>query len=614
MENVAWIQRAEIEDGFLDGLDLEFSPGLNVIIGARGTGKTSLLELIRFALGSPAFTDQAAALGAAQVRAVLGRGRVTITIEDDDGQRYSVSRTVGTPATATVSATVLAQNEIEAVGASASGRLHLVDRFLPDDYAIDLAGLEAGIAAIGKQVDTMHAEIASLRDRVAELPGLEQAILGLQASQEEAFERASASEADRARLAELQSDLQEASLRQQLLGQTEQAIEALRRRLTGASEIASMPSWPLEAGPDPAIAARDAFARAVDLVAGAESVLAEAVAVLSGASTAETAVRARAEDEARELRRRLGAVDAEVSSLSNQIAELNERIGSLRALDELATDRTVHLQTAVAKRDALCLELDDLRERRFQGRAQVVERLNRDLEPTIKVEIVQSAEMDDYRNEIIARLRGSGLHSKTLAPELVANLSPLELVRLIEVDGAAEVAAMTGLALARVQAALARLRNSSPSGLAAASIDDAVDLFLLDGATLKPSGELSIGQRCTAVLPLLLQRHGDVLVIDQPEDHLDNAFVTSTLVGSLRSRPAGDQVILASHNANVPVLGEADRVIHMDSDGRRGFIVHAGALDDPQTVKAVSDVMEGGAEAFRRRAEFYERHGDDAAF
>ena len=125
----------------------------------------------------------------------------------------------------------------------------------------------------------------------------------------------------------------------------------------------------------------------------------------------------------------------------------------------------------------------------------------------------------------------------------------------------------------------------------------------------KASERLSIGQRCTAVLPVLLERHGDVLIIDQPEDHLDNAFVTSTLVESLRKRPLGHQVVLSSHNANIPVLGEADRVIYMTSNGRRGYYEHAGQLEERQVVDAITSVMEGGTEAFSRRAEFYSEHG-----
>ena len=56
LQPTLWIERLEVEGGFLDGLDLEFAPGLNTIIGARGTGKTSIIELIRFCVGAPAMT------------------------------------------------------------------------------------------------------------------------------------------------------------------------------------------------------------------------------------------------------------------------------------------------------------------------------------------------------------------------------------------------------------------------------------------------------------------------------------------------------------------------------------------------------------------------------
>jgi ABC-type transport system involved in cytochrome c biogenesis ATPase subunit/predicted nucleic acid-binding Zn-ribbon protein len=605
---MAWIERIEVEDGFLDGLDLELSPRLNVVIGARGTGKTSLLELIRFALGAPAFTEQAAALSEAQVRAVLGRGRVTLTIRNDDGSSQAVTRTASAAAAPILQATVLAQNEIEAVGASATGRLHLLDRFMaaPSER---LDGLRREISAVGRVADSLTEEITALRQRLDALPTLEQQLAALQDAQNAAFERSSASEAERQRLAELQANLQGISQREQLLAQAMDAVEARRALLAEAVHRGGMPSWPDEAGTDPTSTARAAYDQSSAALSAAETQLAAAAAELANALGADRAVRETSENEARQLRRQLGAVDAEVSSLSNQIAEINEQIGSLRALEELAVDHGRRLDEATERRLSLYDELDDLRQQRFQSRREVADRLNAELGPAISVELVQSAEVDDYVNEIVTRLRGSGLHSSTLAPELASSLDPHDLVRLVEKDAFSEVATLTGLAASRVRSAFDRLRTTSLSGLAAVRIDDAVELFLLDNATRKSSGELSIGQRCTAVLPVLLQRHGDVLVIDQPEDHLDNAFVTSTLVESLRHRSEGEQVILASHNANVPVLGEADLVVHMASDGHRGFVLHAAPLDDPGTVKSVTDVMEGGAEAFQRRAAFYERHG-----
>lgn len=604
-----WIERVEVEDGFLDGLDLHLSKGLNVVIGARGTGKTSLLELIRFVLGAPAFTEQAAALSSAQVKAILNRGRVSVTIRHDDGSVATMSRAIGSAVADPVPATVLAQNEIEAVGASSRGRLHLVDRFLDQSQPEELLRLQTEIAAIGKVVDSGVVEVDSLRERISEIAEVEQELDVLRVAQEAAFERASASAADRTRLGELQAGLQKSGLRLQLIAQVSEAIGGLREDISSDTASSTLPRWPDEAGPDPTLAARSAYADALVALSSVGEQLGQASTVLQTAVDAESTDRSAAEDEARELRRQLGAMDAEVSSLSNRIAELNERLGHLRGLEELMGDRRAKALDATAKRDALFEALDDQRESRSRSRSGVVARLNQHLRPAIQVDLVQSADTDDYTNEIIGRLRGSGLHSRTLAPILAKSLSPLDLLRAIEAGSVDEVASLTGVAPSRIEAAFSRLRESSPSGLAAVSIDDSVDLFLLDGASLKPSGELSIGQRCTVVLPILLQRHGDILVIDQPEDHLDNAFVTSTLVETLRQRESGDQVILASHNANVPVLGEADLVVHMSSDGKRGFVSHSGPLDDRDTVQAVTDVMEGGAVAFRRRATFYEQHG-----
>ena len=76
------IEQVQIEDGFLDGLDVQFAAGLNVLIGARGTGKTSLIELIRFALGAPAFTEDAARRGKQQALSVLQGGQVTVVLRD----------------------------------------------------------------------------------------------------------------------------------------------------------------------------------------------------------------------------------------------------------------------------------------------------------------------------------------------------------------------------------------------------------------------------------------------------------------------------------------------------------------------------------------------------
>jgi ABC-type cobalamin/Fe3+-siderophores transport system ATPase subunit len=82
--------------------------------------------------------------------------------------------------------------------------------------------------------------------------------------------------------------------------------------------------------------------------------------------------------------------------------------------------------------------------------------------------------------------------------------------------------------------------------------------------------DLSTVQRCTVVLPLILEHSDRILVVDQPEDHIDNAFIVDTLIKSILRRSTSSQVILSTHNANIPVLGEAQLVVQLASDGRRG--------------------------------------------
>lgn len=138
-----------------------------------------------------------------------------------------------------------------------------------------------------------------------------------------------------------------------------------------------------------------------------------------------------------------------------------------------------------------------------------------------------------------------------------------------------------------------------------------MDFALLDGTEYKPTRQLSMGQRCTVVLPLLLAAEHESILLDQPEDHLDNAFIVDTLVQAIRDRANDGQVLVATHNANVPVLGDAQNVIVLASDGRHGFVDTAGSLNEDDIVRSITTLMEGGAEAFARRAAFYSQHAHD---
>ena len=135
--------------------------------------------------------------------------------------------------------------------------------------------------------------------------------------------------------------------------------------------------------------------------------------------------------------------------------------------------------------------------------------------------------------------------------------------------------------------------------------EDGKEVGALAGRTL------SAGQKSTTVLSLILAAGTEPIIIDQPEDDLDNEFVYQQLVPILRTRKETRQIIVVSHNANIPVNGDAELIVPLaviDSKGSQKLFegeACIGALDRPQTQAAVELILEGSAEAFRRRQEKY---------
>ena len=140
-------------------------------------------------------------------------------------------------------------------------------------------------------------------------------------------------------------------------------------------------------------------------------------------------------------------------------------------------------------------------------------------------------------------------------------------------------------------------------------IPDDADLTLLRGdgseAGSFQCGDLSTGQKNTAILSLLLARGAGPVLIDQPEDELDNEFLFKELVPLFRTAKRRRQLVIVTHNANIPVNADAELIYALKAEGGRGGCLAQGGLDRSEVAKAVVDIMEGSEEAFRRRREKY---------
>jgi len=121
----------------------------------------------------------------------------------------------------------------------------------------------------------------------------------------------------------------------------------------------------------------------------------------------------------------------------------------------------------------------------------------------------------------------------------------------------------------------------------------------------------SPGQRTAALLAFLMSYGDDPIILDQPEDDLDNALISDLIVKQLREMKQKRQVIVVTHNSNIVVNGDAELISALSVD--RGQTRHtSGCLQDQEIRNKICDIMEGGRDAFEQRYERIHEKGSDA--
>lgn len=127
----------------------------------------------------------------------------------------------------------------------------------------------------------------------------------------------------------------------------------------------------------------------------------------------------------------------------------------------------------------------------------------------------------------------------------------------------------------------------------------------------KPVQELSLGQKVVAMLSFILgysEYSSDFrpLIIDQPEDNLDNQYIYRNLVCQLRSIKEKRQIIIATHSATIVTNAKADQVCVMNSDGQHGWVEAIGYPVEKRIKSHILNHLEGGTESFLHKMSIYE--------
>ncbi|MEW5976444.1 MAG: AAA family ATPase [Acidobacteriota bacterium] len=611
-----------VTGGFLAGAQLEFADGLNCLIGGRGAGKTTALEFLRFGLGL--MPDQKAnpqrhRVIDALVKANLGNGRLRIQLRTKTDMLYTAGRSahenvqvlneVGIAVPISLDrdqifgADVFSQNEIEEIASSPAAQLDLLDRFQEQETVAigrEFEQLQRQLDQSSLDLRRIDQDVDDARVRASELPVIQEKLKGL----------AEVAGPDAGRINTAHTAKTQRAREEKVPGLIIAALQKLVRD-TASSQSAFQTG--VEAQLDGQIRH------------GANRELFQALQSEVEAFTDHLAAIVRSiEKDAQALAQRISAHAAVLAGQhARQEAEYRTVIAASEEQGERAAERLA-LQTALANaqsatneqqakeqqrrglikaRAELMKRASELSDQRFALRKKIAERLSSQF-PSIRVTVTQAADLHDYQELVTEALKGSGVKQGAAAERLCHVFLPSELADVVSKNDLNTLMQRSGFDEDRSKKILNGLRSGGIHyTIETVALDDRPCIELLDGDTFKESTHLSTGQRCTTILPILLTQSERPLLIDQPEDNLDNAFVYETIVRALGTIKGSRQVIFVTHNPNIPVLGEAERIFVFSSDGQHSTLKQVGTVDECR--EQIERILEGGREAFLLRKARY---------
>ncbi len=616
------LQWLSVVGGFLDGLKLEFGPGLNAIIGGRGTGKTTILELIRFTLDAVPEDSEAQKRIRALVAKNLDFGRIELGIQTSSGMSYIVSRSQDeapvvlkddrTPTELVLGtgglfrADIFSQNEVESIADRSDSQLGLIDSFDPatiGELTIQAGHLARDIDGLAKQIGQFQGKVDALRAETQELLSVEEQLKGM----------AEAAGGDTAQVEKAHQDKALRDRERRVMDRVVTKVGSFGKELKaylGVLENESRAALHADmlVGPNETIfgLVQDTLTKASDQVdariQASLEILTGCWATIQDQSKALVSAHGAQEIAYRELLEKQQTALGEATRRTALDKRRNDLLAKKSELD-LAESQ---MQALGNEREAKIRQLAELRHQRFQRRHEICQGLTTALASSdIRVQLQQDGNKGLYRAQLDEMLRGSRVQEQT-KERLVDHLFPAEFVALVragDVTGLIDKAELTQTTAERV---IGTLRpHPDLHGLETVDLVDQPKIELNDGGTWKDSKELSTGQKCTAILPILLMESEKPLLIDQPEDNLDNRYVSAKVVSTIAAVKQHRQLIFVTHNPNIPVLGDAEHVFVMDSNGTAARLLRKGSVDDCR--HEIVNLLEGGKKAFDQRAERYQR-------
>ncbi len=621
------IKSLEIKNSpFFQDTKIDFSDKLNCIMGGRGTGKSTILYLIKSSIFKNAEDDKDTYN---ILKNNLGTGEFSLEIEAADGSFYRITKTFNDEPQPYKHPTLeycpiekifdeiecdfYETGKIEVIGRSENDRLKLLDKKVKkeiEEYITLIPQLQIDLEANAQDIKTYNSRMQRIEESLIQYEGIEadfesqkkQQPSGLKDEEKSEFEDADVKEKGRKNekrtnnkliefFSELRNEFEQKKnelndtllkaqaesdffinkeLMSNVLSQMEESIMSIQQNVENINKVITATLLSLESS-------------SVKLVDKHELQQAEFI----------------------KIKQKFDAHREYINKYHLLSKRLDEKQTLVKDKHELL-ERREKLKTA---RKGLIKKLNDCKQSIFKTRLEAVIQLNKSFDGAIVINLTFSGITYQFEEKLREALKGSGLRYNELIPRIVQTFSTDEFASVIHGRDSDKLKTISGIDIARSESLINSLYESDAIyEIERMYCNDLPEFKLrinegpLVEENYRKSDELSMGQRCTTVLPIIFAVSVNPLIIDQPEDNLDNKYISGKIHEIIKKQKEERQLILITHNPNIPVLSESEHNIFLMFD-KKASVEKVGNVDEVKS--SIIELLEGGEIAFKRRKDTY---------
>ena len=596
-----YINKMKCVGGKLDNQIFSPSHELNTLIGIRGSGKSSVLEVLRYALNKEPAQDEK--YKNELVKAVLGSGgQIELEIVDKFNKKYVLKRIYGERSTLYDGNGNILNIPVESVLKNAL-------YFGQKDLALTRKGYEYELLnkIIGDKVPDMKREIVDIQkqliddiDKLRTLGDIPEQITDLTTENatlehklkiyqekglDEKLKKQTSCNADLIKLETLSEWVKE------MIQSLEEVCSKDGRELLSLQSHVSQYNSEIFEKLAPFITQTN---EGIDSVKQNIEMLKKSLAGICSVKEELMQKIDSLKDEFAEIKREINDEQLDADSYvtyKKKLAENNEKIAKLKE--------------CLRTKESICLSIQkgfDVRNENLRKTFIAYQNATKEInqqQDQLAVNIEFKGQKEVLKDKLMTFFKGTGL-SEVKYTEMSNDFT--DLAAIIEEyylhDGERIKQYCTDIIYAKVAAKIADNYKEMV-------IEDTPDKINITyhGKLLSKH---SLGQRASALILFILTQHdSDVIIVDQPEDDLDNQVIYEELIQTIKKEKEDMQFIFATHNANIPVLGDAERVVTVQHNDDESIELKCGTIDSEETHNDIVNIMEGGKEAFKKRNEIY---------